>query len=55
MKDKFSKKELVGYIISGIIAMFGLVLVILGIVERNMDVVQAKTSYIKLTKKSKLL
>lgn len=42
MKDKFSTKELVGYIISGVIAMFGLVLVVLGIVERNMDVTQAK-------------
>lgn len=42
MKDKFSKKELVGYIIAGIIAMFGLVLVILGIVERNMNVVPSK-------------
>lgn len=42
MKDKFSTKELVGYIISGIIVMFGLVLVVLGIVERNMDVVPSK-------------
>ena len=42
MKDKFSKKELVGYIISGIIAMFGLVLVVLGIIERNMDVISSK-------------
>ena len=42
MKDKFSKKELVGYIISGVIAMFGLVLIVLGIVERNMDVVPSK-------------
>ena len=42
MKDKFSKKELVGYIISGIIVMFGLVLVVLGIVERNMDVLPSK-------------
>ena len=42
MKDKFSTKELVGYIISGIIAMFGLVLVVLGIVERNMDVTTSK-------------
>ena len=42
MKDKFSTKELVGYIISGVIATFGLVLVVLGIVERNMDVTQAK-------------
>ena len=38
MKDKFSTKELVGYAISGVIAMFGLVLVVLGIVERNMSV-----------------
>ena len=42
MKDKFSKKELVGYIIAGVIALFGLVLIILGIVERNMDVVPSK-------------
>ena len=42
MKDKFSKKEIVGYCISGIIAMFGLVLIVLGIVERNMDVTSSK-------------
>jgi len=42
MKDKFSTKELVGYIISGVIAMFGLVLIVLGIVERNMDVTTSK-------------
>jgi len=42
MKDKFSKKEIVGYCISGIVAIFGLVLVVLGIVERNMDVTSSK-------------
>ena len=42
MKDRFSKKEIAGYIVSGIIAMFGLVLVVLGIVERNMNVVPSK-------------
>ena len=42
MKDKFGTKELVGYAISGVIAMFGLVLVVLGIVERNMNVVPSK-------------
>ena len=37
MKDKFSKKELVGYIISGVIAMFGLVLIAFDNAEYNQD------------------
>lgn len=37
-----SRKEIVGYAISGVIALFGIVLIILGIVERHMDVVPSK-------------
>lgn len=41
-KAKVSRKEIVGYAISGVIALFGIVLIILGIVERHMDVVPSK-------------
>lgn len=41
-KAKVSRKEIVGYAISGVIALFGVVLIILGIVERHMDVVPSK-------------
>lgn len=42
MKAKVSTKEIVGYAISGVIALFGIVLIILGIVERHMDVTPSK-------------
>lgn len=41
-KAKVNRKEIVGYAISGVIALFGIVLIILGIVERHMDVVPSK-------------
>ena len=51
MKDRFTKKELVGYSISGVIALFGLVLIVLGIVERNMDVVPSKNFLLQADEK----
>lgn len=51
MKDKFSRREIVGYIISGVIALFGLVLVVLGIIERNMDVMPSKNFLLQADEK----
>jgi len=42
MKKKVSTREIVGYSIAGVIALFGIVLLIFGIIERNMDTTLAK-------------
>lgn len=51
MKDKVSKGEFAWYVVSGLIALFGLVLIILGIVERNMNIIPSKNFILQADEK----
>jgi len=51
MKDTVSKKEFAWYVVSGLIAAFGLILIILGIIERNMNVIPSKNFILQADEK----